>query len=432
MPINRRQFIKRSAAAVSVSLVMPKLWTAGVGAQEINATTRRIFVVIQMAGGNDGLNTVIPYADSRYQQLRPTLGFKDTELKDAQGRSTILNDSLGLHPALAEIKELYDANRVAVITGVGYPSPNLSHFLSQDIWQTANTNGGSGNGWLGKYADQKLVGQSSLSAVSVGGSLPKALFADHYVTPNISPANGADPFANYQFLTDGRNTGDRNNQINTFKTMNTRNFDAGTFLSAVAKAGFDAEEGAAQLRTAVAGYTSTVTYPANSLASAMKMVAQIATTVADANLFYVQIGGFDHHSAEIGSNQAPNDKTVGQHATLLGQVSQSIKAFYDDMVGHNLGDNVVMMTWSEFGRRPNENASRGTDHGTASAQLVVGNAIKGGVYGTQPSLTDLDSAGNMKFTVDFRAVYATLLDKWLSADSRSILGSQFENVGFIA
>ena len=164
MPINRRQFIKRSAAAVSVSLVMPKLWTASANAQEINAATRRIFVVIQMAGGNDGLNTVIPYADSRYQQLRPTLGFKDTELKDAQGRSTILNNSLGLHPSLAEIKQLFDANRVAVITGVGYPSPNLSHFLSQDIWQTANTNGGSGNGWLGKYADQKLVGQSSLSA----------------------------------------------------------------------------------------------------------------------------------------------------------------------------------------------------------------------------------------------------------------------------
>ena len=258
------------------------------------------------------------------------------------------------------------------------------------------------------------------------------MFADHYVTPNISPANGADPFANYQFLTDGRNTGDRNNQVNTFKAMGTRSFDAGTFLSAVAKAGFDAEEGAAQLRAAVAGYNSTVTYPTNSLASAMKMVAQIATTIADANLFYVQVGGFDHHSAEIGSNQAPTDKTVGQHAALLGQVSQSIKAFYDDMVAHNLGDNVVMMTWSEFGRRPNENASRGTDHGTASVQLVVGNAIKGGVYGTQPSLTDLDSAGNMKFTVDFRAVYATLLDKWLNADSRSILGGQFDDVGFIA
>ncbi|MFL6276678.1 MAG: DUF1501 domain-containing protein [Blastocatellia bacterium] len=431
MPINRRQFIKRSATAVTVSMVMPKLWLGRADAREVNAADRRIFLVIQMAGGNDGLNTVVPYADSKYQQLRPTLGFKDTELKDAQGHSMILNNSLGLHPALSEIKSLYDANHVAIVTGVGYPSANLSHFLSQDIWQTANTSGGIGNGWLGKYADQKLVGQSGLAAVSVGGSLPKAMFADHYVAPNISPANGADPFANYQYLTDPRNAGDKNNQVNTFKTTNTRSFAADSFVSAIAKAGFGAEEGAVQLRTAVAGYNSTVTYPTSSLASAMRMVAQIATTVADANLFYVQLGGFDHHSAEIGSNQAPTDKTVGQHAALLGQLSQAIKTFYDDMAAHNLADNVMLMTWSEFGRRPNENASRGTDHGTASVQMIVGNPVHGGVYGEQPSLTDLDSAGNMKFKVDFRAVYATILDKWLSADSKAILGGQFENIGFL-
>lgn len=433
MPINRRQFIKRSATAVSVSLVMPKLWMGRASAQEINAASRKIFVVIQMAGGNDGLNTVIPYADSKYQQLRPTLGFKDTELKDAAGNSMILDNNLGLHPALSEIKQLFDAKRVAIVTGVGYPTPNLSHFLSQDIWQTANTNGGSGNGWLGKYADQKLVGQSSLAAVSVGGSLPKALFADKYVTPNISPAGGTDAFANYQYLTDSRNAADKNNQINTFKTENTRSFDAGSFLGTIAKASFDAEEGAAQLRTAVAGYSSPVTYPTtgNQLGSAMRMVAQIATTVADANLFYVQIGGFDSHSAQIGSTQAPTDKTIGDHATLLGNVSKSIKAFYDDMAAHGLADNVVLMTWSEFGRRPNENASRGCDHGTASVQLIVGNPIQGGLYGQQPSLTDLDSAGNMKFKVDFRSTYATILDKWLGADSKAILGSQFENLDFL-
>jgi uncharacterized protein (DUF1501 family) len=433
MPINRRQFIKRSAAAVSVSLVMPRLWAGQASAQQVNAADRKIFVVIQLGGGNDGLNTVIPYADSKYQQLRPTLGFKEAELKDAAGNSTILNGTLGLHPALSEIKQLFDANRVAVVTGVGYPAPNLSHFLSQDIWQTANTNGGSGNGWLGKYADQKLVGQSGLAAVSVGGSLPKAMFADHYVTPNISPAGGADPFANYQYLTDSRNNGDKNNQVNAFKVLTTRGFEADTFLSALGKASFDAEEGAAQLRAAVAGYTSPVTYPTtgNQLAAALRMVAQITTTVADANLFYVQLGGFDHHSAEIGSGQAPTDKTVGQHATLLGNLSKSVKAFYDDMAAHSLADRVVLMTWSEFGRRPNENASLGTDHGTASVQMVVGNPIRGGVYGEQPSLSDLDSAGNIKFKVDFRSVYATVLDKWLGADSKAILGAQFENVGFL-
>src|SRR5215510_397960 len=219
MATTRRQFLKRSAGAVTVSLVMPRLWLGSARAQTVQDVNRRIFVVIQLAGGNDGLNTVVPYSNATYQSLRPTLGFKDTDLKDAGGASTIIDASLGLHPSLSEIKSLYDAHKVAIVLGVSYPNPNLSHFLSQDIWQTANTNGGLGNGWLGKYADQKLIGQSGLSAVSVGGSLPKAMFADNFVIPNIST------FANYQFQTDSRNTGDRTNQINAFNATNGREFD---------------------------------------------------------------------------------------------------------------------------------------------------------------------------------------------------------------
>jgi uncharacterized protein (DUF1501 family) len=274
-----------------------------------------------------------------------------------------------------------------------------------------------------------LLGQSSLSAASVGGSLPKTFFADKVVIPNISS------FANYTFQTDERNRGDRNNQVNTFHSTNMRDFPADTFLKAIADTGIDAADGAAQLQTAVGSYTSPVTYPAgNSLASGLKMLAQIITTVPEANLLYVSIGGWDHHSEEIGNDQNPTDKRVGQHATLLGSLSQGIKAFYDDMAAHGLADNVVILTWTEFGRRPNENASHGTDHGTANVMFVVGNPVHGGkIYGQQPSLETLalDSAGNMKFTVDFRAVYATILDKWLGADSRTILGSSYENVGFL-
>jgi uncharacterized protein (DUF1501 family) len=228
MPINRRQFIKRSAGAVSVGLVMPKLFLTDARAQgPIVSPNRKIFVVIQQAGGNDGLNTVIPYTNSRYQSLRPTLAFKEADLKDASGRSTILgNEPFAFHPALGELKELYDAGRVAPVVGVGYPTPNLSHFLSQDIYHTANTSGGAGDGWLGKYADQKLLGQSSLSAVSVGGSLPKSFFADKVVVPSISS------FANYTYQTDERNRGDRNNQINTFHSTNRRIFPADSFAKA--------------------------------------------------------------------------------------------------------------------------------------------------------------------------------------------------------
>ena len=443
MAINRRQFIKRSAGAVSVSLIMPKYWMGGVArGQEIAADpNRKIFVVIQLGGGCDGLNTVVPYTDSRYLSLRPTLGFKDTELKDENGASTILGATpFGFNPAMSELKSLYDAGKVGVVLGVSYPNPNLSHFFATDIWSTANTTG-AGNGWLGRYADQKLLGKSGLSAVSIGGGgLPKAFYADKVVIPSIAPAGGADPFVNYAFQTDARFAGDKNNQINVFKANSTRSFPAGSFGTALAEAGFGAEEGAAQLRAAVLNYTPGATYPtgntpsttAVSFASALKMVAQIITTIPDANLLYVQLGGFDHHSQEIGT-AADNfrDKTKGIHATLLKALSLGVKTFYDDMAAHGLADNVVMMAWTEFGRRPNENASIGTDHGTVEPIIVIGNAVHGGIYGEQPSLSDLDSAWNMKVKVDFRSVYSTILDKWLGADSRSILGASYGNVGFL-
>ncbi len=443
MAINRRQFIKRSAGAVSVSLIMPNMWMGGVArGQEVEADpNRKVFVVIQLGGGCDGLNTVVPYTDSRYLTLRPTIGFKDTELKDETGASTILaNDPFGLNPAMGELKSLYDAGRVGIVLGVSYPNPNLSHFFATDIWQTANTSG-AGNGWLGRYADQKLLGKSGLSAVSIGnGGLPKAFYADKVVIPNIAPAGGADPFVNYAFQTDGRNLPDKNNQINAFKATSTRTFPVGSFGAALAEAGFGAEEGAAQLRAAVQTYTPGATYPTNnqpsatavSFASALKMVAQIITTIPDANLLYVQLGGFDHHSQEIGT-AADNfhDKTKGQHATLLKALSLGVKTFYDDLTAHGLADNVVMLAWTEFGRRPNENASIGTDHGTVEPIIVIGNPVQGGIYGEQPSLADLDSAGNMKVKVDFRSVYSTVLDRWLGADSQSILGAKYDNLGFL-
>lgn len=437
MAINRRQFIKRSAGAVTVSLLMPKLWLGQASGQQIDAAGRKIFVVVQLSGGNDGLNTVVPYTDSNYYTLRPTLGFKAEELKDAQGNSTILgNEPFGLHPALSEIKGLYDAGKVAVVLGVGYTNSNLSHFLSTDIWMTGDIVGGAGRGWLGKYADQKLVGQSSLSAVNIGGSLSKAFFADNVVVPSISNFN------TYTFQTDNRFAGDRNNQINTFRQTSGRSFPSGSFAEALGKAGLEAQVGAAQLQTAISTYTSPVTYPsagaglsnrAVQFGNALKMAAQMITTVPEANLLMVQMGGFDNHSGQTGTAaDSFTDKKTGEHAELLQALSLGVKAFYDDMAAHNLADNVVLMTFSEFGRRPNENASHGTDHGTSSCMFVIGNPVQGGrLYGEQPSLTNLDNARNLKFTVDFRSVYATILDKWLSADSQSILGGQFGNVGFL-
>lgn len=426
MPTSRRKFIKQSAGMVTLGLVMPKMWITDARAQ--SPADRKILVVIQLAGGNDPFNTLVPYTDARYHSLRPVLSFKEAELKDAAGRSMIIENGFGLHPALSHLKDFYDENKLAIVQGVGYPQPNLSHFLSMDIWHTADLTGLQGEGWLGKYADIALVGQPGLPAVSIGNTLPKSLFADDFVTPSISNFN------NYTYQTDNRHRGDRENQLNTFKTNNSRSFAEGSFIAEIASTGFDALKGAEQIQESVGSYVPAVDYPSpNPLASALQMVAQIATTIPDANLFYVSMGGFDHHSNEIGNDQNAADKTVGQLATLLRYFSEGVKAFHDDMAGHGLAENLLMFQWSEFGRRPNENNSFGTDHGTAECLWVIGDSVKGGLYGEQPSLaaTQLDNAGNMVFKVDFREVYATILDKWLGVDSKEVLGAQYPNVGFL-
>ncbi len=433
MATTRRQFIKRSAGAVSVSMLMPNLLLArGQDAAAVDPS-RRILLLIQMGGANDGLNTVIPYSNARYKSLRPNLGFLESELT-ANGTSTIIDSSLAFHPELVELKGFWDAGKVATVLGVGYPSPNLSHFSSTSVWMTASTSA-TGAGWIGKYADLALVGKSGLSAVSINSALPQIMFANKVVIPNITPSNNAaNLFSSYTYQTDARFTGDRNNQVNSFRANSSRVFDAGTFLAALAGSSFDAEAGATLVQNTVSTYNSTVTYPAGSpLASPLKMVAQLATTIPESNIFHIAYGGFDTHSGQITSAGGAN-RATGQHANLLRYLSEGIKAFLDDMTLQGLADNVVIMTYSEFGRRTAENASFGCDHGTASPLFVVGNKVKGGFYGAQPSIeaTALDRGGNMVFTTDFRSVYSTIIDKWLpNGDSRAVLGGSYANLGFL-
>jgi uncharacterized protein (DUF1501 family) len=415
---------------VTVGMVIPRLFLSDVRGEQVVFTPKRKLVVIQLAGGNDGLNTVVPYSDSRYHSLRPTLAFKDTELKTDDGSSTIISSQYGLHPAMAEIKDLYNQGRVAIVLGVGYPNPNLSHFLSMDIWHTADTSGVGSKGWLGKYADLALIGQSNLTAASIGSlELPRSFGSDKFVVPNIID------FSLYNFIADPTYPGDYNNQINTFNVGASRVLSGGGFIGAINNTAFESVRGAQLLQRSINSYTSTIAYPANNpLAAGLKMVAQLITTVPEASLLYVQLGGFDNHSDQIGDKQNDrSNKRVGDHAMLLKWVSEAVKLFHQDMTEHGLADDVVMMQWSEFGRRPGENASFGTDHGTAAPLFVIGNPVGGGLYGEQPSLasTELDPAGNVKFKVDFREVYATVLEKWLGADSKLVLGAQYPNVGFL-
>jgi hypothetical protein len=275
MAVTRRQFIKRGAGMVTVGVVMPRFWLSDARAEQIEFSPKRKLVVIQLVGGNDGFNTVVPYTDARYYSLRPTLALMDTELKTTDGASTIISNQFGLHPAMAEIKNLYDAGRVAAVLGVGYPNPNLSHFLSMDIWHTANGNGTGSRGWLGKYADLVLIGQPNLTAASIGSlELPRTLNADRFVVPNIIN------FSLYNFLTDPNYPDDYNNQINTFNFAASRTMSAGTFIGSINNTAFESVRGAQQVQRSVSEYRSSVSYPTNNpLAIGLQMAAQLMTTV---------------------------------------------------------------------------------------------------------------------------------------------------------
>jgi len=429
MPVTRRQFIKRGAGLVAIGMVVPKVWLSEARAEQVAFNPAKKLVVIQLAGGNDGFNTVVPYTDLRYYSLRPTLAFKESELKTTDGNSMVISDQFGLHPALKEIKDFYDAGQVAIVLGVGYPNPYLSHFLSMDIWHTADL-GGLGRGWLGKYADIALIGQSNLTAASIGSlDLPKSLSAEKFVVPNIIN------FSLYNFVADPNYPEDYNNQFNVINFAASRAMPAGSVIGSVNSGAFESLRGAQQIQRSVSSYTSSIVYPANNpLAAGLQMVAQLMATVPEASLLYVQMNGFDNHSDQIGDRQNDRaNKRIGDHANLLKWFSEAIKLFHDDLTEHGLADDVLMLQWSEFGRRPGENASFGTDHGTANPIFVLGNPVRGGLYGEQPSMVagELDAAGNVKFKVDFREVYATVLDRWLGTDSRAVLGAQYLNVGFL-
>lgn len=415
--INRRNFLKQGFGFVTAGVVLPHLGLSGFAQTPSFAPSgRRILIVIEFAGGNDGLNTVIPSADPAYLKARPTIG-----LTDKDGILSI-SDRYALHPELAELKTFYDAGNLAIVQSVGYPEATLSHFRSRDIWHTADPVKISGEGWLGKAAEQLYGSNVGLKALSVGNGLPKTLQSPVAVVPAIVK------FPRYDYQTDSRYMADGKNQEKTFTNIYGQTRTKGTLDQSIAMIGLDALEGADTLQAGIAQYQSTVEYPANNpLSEGLKMLAQIITTIPESQILYVTLGGFDTHSQQIA---AADQKLSGDHATLLKYFSEGVDAFYKDLAGHGLAEQVVVMQWSEFGRRPNENGSLGTDHGTASSMFIIGNPVKGGIYGNHPNLTSLDRAGNVTFDIDFRSVYGTILDGWLNVSSSQVLGATFENIGF--
>ena len=420
MLLTRRAMIRDGLLAVSAGMIMPSIFARAVrassnaareGSAWAQAAQGRTLIVVQMAGGNDGLNTIVPYMDGTYYQARPTLAVPASAVLP-------LNDRLGMNPSLKALQPLWQQKKLAIVEGVGYPNPNLSHFASMDIWQTLDLNGQGAQGWLGKYV-AGLVDQDGhpFQSLAVGTALPVALKSISADVPVV-----ANP-ASYRLLPDpaqASETSAAEARIQTLlKLYNTYPQSApyAALLDATAQ---NAVQGSKTLHDVASQYTAKAQYPTTNFAKGLQVLAEVIVQGLGLRVGYVTLGGFDTHSAQ--ETDQPK---------LLQDLAEGLTAFYADLAAHNAADDVVVMTWSEFGRRVEENASAGTDHGTAAPLFVLGNAVQGGIYGEPPDLTDLDSAGNLKFTTDFRSVYATVLDRWLGAPAASVLGGSFGDQAFL-
>jgi uncharacterized protein (DUF1501 family) len=373
------------------------------------APAAKALVVIQLAGGNDGLATVMPFADPAFKDNRPTLTFADDQLIK-------LNDHLALHPNLKALKPMWDNKKLAVVQGVGYPNPNRSHFASMDIWATASPDKPASAGWLGRYLDAaSLPVDNAFNAVSVGPALPFALKSQKAMVASVADAN------NFQLRTNPRHREDAPELMAAFTSLYQRGPDGVPYYGLVERVESTAAKATQAVKDLAGKYHASVTYPGTPLGRGLQSIAQILSGGFGTRVYYVSTGGFDTHA---------NEKNT--HDRLMTELGDGISAFYNDIKAHGLSQNVVMMTWSEFGRRVKENGSNGTDHGTAAPMFVLGDPVKGGIVGDHPSLTKLDGNGDLVFGVDFRSVYNTVLGKWLGMDGQEVLGGKFETLPLFA
>ncbi|MBV9689577.1 MAG: DUF1501 domain-containing protein [Ktedonobacteraceae bacterium] len=417
MKLSRRAMIKDGMLVVSAGMVMPAIFSRGVasamsssldGSRIAQTASDRTLIVVQMAGGNDGMNTVVPYTDPLYLKLRPTLAL-------AQSKVLTLDSRLALHPNLSPLKKLWDDGHVAIVEGVGYPNQSLSHFQAMDIWQTLDLNGNGSEGWLGKLV-AGLVDQQGhpFKSLDIGVQTALALQSISTQVPTVASAKS------YAITPDLADSGRGNARLQAlFKLYNSYPKTA-PYAALLDTTALNAQDGSSQLRQAEAAYHSAVTYPKGPFADGLKVLAQAIVENLGLRVGYVTLGGFDTHA----SQQATHD-------ALMTTLASGLSAFYNDLAAHGKADNVVIMTWSEFGRRVEENGSLGTDHGTAAPMFILGSPINKGVYGEPPSLSNLDQNGNLKYTIDFRSVYATVLDRWMGASSKDVLGADFGSQNFL-
>lgn len=413
MAYTRRDFMRMGALFVSIGVTAPAFLTRTVEAVSRTGASPRILVVVQLSGGNDGLNTVVPYSDPKYRELRPTLALAEDELLP-------LDHRLALHGAMARLHERYARGEVAIIEGVGYPNPNRSHFRSMEIWQTAVPEKIERSGWIGRYLDANCCGTApakgvevSNAAIAIGGTLPLSLWTSHVLVPAIGTINA------FQFQTDGEYPDDRQNQLSAIREIYARSSSPREYEEFVRNVGRGALETSERIQQLARSYTPRVTYPNDQFSQNLKLIAQLMQADLGTRIYYLALGGFDTHARQART-----------HATLLKTFSEGVDAFLADVEAQGRADEVLIVSFSEFGRRVRQNGSDGTDHGTAAPMFAIGQKVRGGIHGNAPDLGNLVE-GDLKYEIDFRAVYATVLEEWLGARSEPVLGRRYDAVPFL-
>lgn len=414
--LSRRTVIK-GIAFVSAGALMPAAFVRAVFAEEPGGllrgdgktTQQRVLVVLQLGGGNDGLNTVIPYTDGAYYAARPGLGIKAEQVLR-------LDDRYGLHPSMTGIKALYDRGLVAIVQGAGYPDPNRSHFRAMDIWHSASTAEHLTTGWIGRLLDATAQETDThWRAANVGSAAPLSLLGERSFVPSLESVPA------YVLQTDPRYPRQADRRVTDWAQLYAQQAAWGGKLALLSHTGLEAYRSTVELQAASGAYTPRATYPQSPLSSALRTVAQLITSGLGTGVAYVTTGGFDTHARQ-----------TQDQGNMLGTVSDAVRAFYDDLDAHGRTADVTTLAWTEFGRRVHENGSGGTDHGTATPVFLFGGGVRGGLYGDPPSVAALDGNGDLRFTTDFRSVYATVLERWFAVDPALVLGARYPVLGLWA
>ncbi|MEZ4736865.1 MAG: DUF1501 domain-containing protein [Caldilineaceae bacterium] len=365
-----------------------------------------VLVIVQLSGGNDFMNTIIPYTHGIYYDSRPVVGLKPEEVLP-------LHDTLAWNPHTAPLKAMYDAGNVAIVQGIGYPDSNRSHFRAMDIWHTCEPLKIGTEGWVGRVIRElDPRGQNVLTGVSVGKGLPRAMAVAGV------PVTSFDNLDTYGLLTGIADEHQRSEALEIFKGMYGSTVGSGIVMDYLAQTGLNVMRGTDELKKAKALYTSTVEYADNGIARSLRDVARVHLAGLGTRVFYTQHGGYDNHANEVPA-----------HPKLLADLSGAISSFFQDLRAHNASEEVTMLVFTEFGRRIRDNAS-GTDHGTGGGAFIIGDRVKGGLYAEYPSLhpSRWVHGEDLEHTIDFRGIYGTVLEQWMGLDPTAIVGGKFEQI----